>query len=46
MVMQSLVYMLVKKIESGEINPVTGQSFSIEDIMVKEYRDEVSKILR
>ncbi|KMT21605.1 hypothetical protein [Clostridium cylindrosporum] len=45
MIIQSLVEMLVRKIEIGEINPVTGLAFRVEDIKVAEYKNEVIKRL-
>ena len=45
MILPTLVDMLVRKIQTGEINPVTGQAFTVEDIKLIEYKTEVERIL-
>ncbi|KMT23021.1 hypothetical protein [Clostridium cylindrosporum] len=45
MIIPTFVDMLVRKIESGEINPVTGLVFTVEDIKIIEYKNEVIKRL-
>lgn len=45
MVNQAIVDILVKRISSRGINPVTGQPIKLEDIKIQEYRDAVEAIL-
>lgn len=45
MVNKIIVDMLVRKIQTEEINPATGQAFKIDDIRLQEYKTEVEKIL-
>lgn len=45
MVNPIIVNMLVKKIQTGEINPNTGEPFKLEDIKIQEYRDAVQAAL-
>ncbi|MEF9952185.1 MAG: hypothetical protein RR782_02735 [Clostridium sp.] len=44
-VMQTLVDILVRKIQGQEINPVTNLPFTVDDIKIVEYKDEVIKKL-
>jgi hypothetical protein len=44
-VKQYLVDILVKKIQTQEINPKTGQTFKVEDILIEEYRIAVENAL-
>lgn len=44
-VIQTLVDMLVRKIRTEEINPITGLPFTVEDIKLAEYKNEVIKRL-
>ena len=45
MFIQGLVDILVKKIQTKEINPTTGLPFTTEDIKIAEYKIEVERIL-
>lgn len=42
---ERIVYILVKRIESNGINPVTKQPMKLEDIKDVVYKTEVGKIL-
>jgi len=44
-VKQYLVDILVKKISTQEINPKTGLPFSVDDILIVEYRTAVENAL-
>lgn len=45
MVNQTIVDILVRRIQSGGINPVTSQPMKLEDIKIQEYRDAVAQVL-
>lgn len=42
---QFIIDILVKKIQIGEINPITNEAFKLEDIKIEEYRNTVNSII-
>lgn len=46
MIKQYIVDILIRKIKSGEINPITNQPFKIEDVKLEEYKIVVNEELK